>query len=116
MRVKALVLFVVTLALAASAWAAGTETLLYSFCAQTSCVDGNQPYGALIADAKGTSLWHDHTMAVPTTWQVYELTNSGGTWTETVIYSFLGASNNDGAYPFSGLVFDTAGNLYGMTY
>ena len=31
MRVKALVLFVVTLAFAASAWAAGTETIIYNF-------------------------------------------------------------------------------------
>ena len=47
MRVKALVLFVVTLDL--SRLLPGPlvlQTLLYSFCAQTSCVDGNQPQGA----------------------------------------------------------------------
>ena len=117
MRVKALVLFVVTLALAASAWAAGTETLLYSFCAQTSCVDGNQPQGALISDASGTHLYGTTIYGgTNNLGEVYELTLSGGTWTQSVIYSFLGASNNDGAYPFSGLAFDTAGNLYGTTY
>jgi len=116
MRVKALVLFVVTLALAASAWAAGTETLLYSFCAQTSCVDGNQPDGSLVSDSSGAHLYgttyYGGTNNLGT---VYELANSGGTWTQTVLYSFLGASNSDGAYPFAGLAMDTAGNLYGAT-
>jgi uncharacterized repeat protein (TIGR03803 family) len=34
-------------------------------------------------------------------------------WTHTVIYSFHGGS--DGENPFSGIVFDKAGNLYGTT-
>jgi len=115
MRVKALVLFVVTLAFAASAWA-GSETVLYSFCAQTSCVDGEQPYGSLIADTSGNHLYgttyYGGTSAFG---EVYELTNSGGSWSETVIYSFLGTSNSDGAYPDGGLVMDAAGNIYGTT-
>ena len=57
MRVKALVLFVVALAFAASAWAAGTETVLYNFCAQTSCVDGYIPFGSLVADSSGNHLY-----------------------------------------------------------
>jgi len=118
MRVKALVLFVVTLAFAASAWAAGTETVLYNFCAQTSCVDGNQPQGSLVADSSGNHLYGTTFYGgTNNLGEVYELTNSGGSWSETVIYSFLGASNNDGAYPFGGLVLDTTGkNLYGTTY
>lgn len=39
--------------------------------------------------------------------------NSNGSWTENVLYSFTGGS--DGAYPFAGLIFDAAGNLYGTT-
>jgi uncharacterized repeat protein (TIGR03803 family) len=35
-------------------------------------------------------------------------------WTETVLYAFLG-SPNDGAYPYSGVIFDRAGNIYGTT-
>ncbi len=117
MRVKTLVLFVVTLTFAVSAWA-GTETALYNFCAQTSCVDGAYPYGSLVADSSGNHLYG-------TTYEggadsnfgsVFELTNSGGTWTQTVIYSFLGPSNGDGAYPFAGLALDASGNLYGTTY
>src|SRR6202034_343046 len=37
--------------------------------------------------------------------------NSNGTWTETVLHSFLGST--DAAQPAVGVVMDTAGNLYG---
>lgn len=46
---------------------------------------------------------------------VFELTpNANDQWTEKVVYSFL--NNGKGGYnPLFGLVFDTAGNLYGTT-
>jgi uncharacterized repeat protein (TIGR03803 family) len=116
MRMKALVLFLVTLAFAASAWAAATETVLYSFCAQTSCVDGEQPYGTPVADASGHLYGTTYYGGANNFGAVYELTNSNGSWTESVIYSFTGPNNGDGANPFAGLVFDKAGNLYGTTY
>jgi uncharacterized repeat protein (TIGR03803 family) len=115
MRVKALVL-AVTLTLAVSAWAS-SETVLYSFCAQTSCVDGNQPYGTPVADSSGDHLYGTTYYGGANNYgEVYELTKSNGSWTESVIYSFTGSNNGDGANPFAGLVFDTAGNLYGTTY
>jgi hypothetical protein len=47
---------------------------------------------------------------------VFELTRgAGGTWTETVLYNF-GSHDGDGGGPEAGLIFDTAGNLYGTTY
>jgi len=46
---------------------------------------------------------------------VYELTLSGGVWSETVLYEFTGGTT-DGAYAYSPLTFDSAGNLYGTTY
>jgi len=115
MRVKALVLVAVTLMLVASAWAS-SETVLYNFCAQTSCVDGETPYGSLVADGSGNLYGTTYQGGAHSFGEVFELVNSNGTWSENVIYSFLGAGSNDGAYPFAGLVIDTAGNLYGTTY
>ncbi len=50
----------------------------------------------------------------PNGWgSVIELSHSGSGWTETILYAFQGG--NDGGAPYSGLVFDNAGNLYGTT-
>ncbi len=46
---------------------------------------------------------------------VFELSpGTGGTWAETVLYSFTNSAG-DGAYPFASVVLDDAGNLYGTT-
>jgi uncharacterized repeat protein (TIGR03803 family) len=42
---------------------------------------------------------------------VFKLTKNGGTWTYTSLHDFTGGS--DGAYPFSSVVIDAQGNLYG---
>ena len=44
---------------------------------------------------------------------VFELTPSGGGWTETVLYEF--GHGSDGAMPYGGVTFDTAGNIYTTT-
>jgi len=65
-------------------------------------------YGTTAYGGRGTDCWNG------TCGLVYELAPSGGGWDETIIHSFMGG--NDGATPFTGLVFDKAGNLYGTTY
>ena len=92
-----------------------TETVLYSF---TGGVDGGFPSGGLIADETGTL--YSTTTAGGTTGSgaVFKLTppaSGHSTWTETVIYSFLGFGFSDGATPYAGLVADAAGNLFGTT-
>lgn len=47
---------------------------------------------------------------------VFELTNSGGTWTENVLYALGYGDFGFGIYSDSGLITDSAGNLYGTTF
>ena len=44
---------------------------------------------------------------------VFELTPSGGGYTESIIHNF--GSGTDGPDPHAGVVLDTAGNVYGTT-
>jgi uncharacterized repeat protein (TIGR03803 family) len=92
-----------------------THTVLYSFTGQS---DGGQPYKGVTLDAQGnlygTAVVGGHFGACPEDGcgVAYKLTNSGGTWTQSVIHYFNG---KDGYGPGAGLSFDAAGNLYGMT-
>ena len=95
---------------------AGTETVLYNFCSQPNCADGNTPYTGLIFDAAGNlygTTSEGGTGCYPVgCGAVFQLTpTGGGGWTEAVLHSF---NHTDGEEPW-GLIFDTAGNLYGTT-
>jgi uncharacterized repeat protein (TIGR03803 family) len=89
-----------------------TESVLYTF---TSGADGANPYYADVIFDEAGNLYGTtveggaHNLGV-----VFELTPTGNGWSESVLYSFAGG--NDGANPYSGLLFDPAGNLYGTTY
>ncbi len=93
-----------------------TETVLYSFQAGT---DGWAPgQGDVVFDEAGNIYDTTEEGGGPGCdgtgcGTVYELLPTNGGWTESVLYSFTG--ENDGGYPFSGVIFDQAGNLYGTT-
>jgi len=95
-----------------------TENVLYSFCAVTGCADGWIPLAGLILDAAG-NLYGTTSLGGSSNYGengvVFELSSSGGVWTETVLYNFCSTSGCPGASPVSGLIFDAAGNLYGTT-
>jgi len=87
-----------------------TENVLWNF---TGGVDGGQPTSGVIFDRAGnlygtvpTNNYQGNTLGL-----VYELVPSGTGWTEKALYYFQGS--DDGAYPYAGLLFDAAGNLYG---
>jgi uncharacterized repeat protein (TIGR03803 family) len=106
------------LATASPAVAASSEQTLYSFCSGgSSCPDGGLPTGGVIFDTAG-NLYGTVGLGGANSWgAVFELTPNGGKWTEQVIYSFCPISGcTDGSYPTSGVIFDTAGNLYGTTF
>jgi hypothetical protein len=101
-----------------SAGGAWTETVLYSFPVPlTGEVSG--PFGGLLVRENGavfgTTLEGTGTSCMDCG-AVYELSppaSPGGTWSETVVYSFTGA-NGDGRAP-AGLLYRD-GALYGTTY
>ena len=93
------------------AWATAREKVIYSF---TGGNDGSSPIGILTLGKKGSLYGVASRGGTSENGVVFELTpGAGGNWTETVLYSFAGGS--DGAFPVEGVIFDKAGNLYGVT-
>jgi uncharacterized repeat protein (TIGR03803 family) len=87
----------------------GKETTLYSF---SGVPDGENPlYENLVMDAKGNLYGTTYGGGVSNQGTVFKINVATGV--EEVLYSFAGGT--DGALPYSGLVFDRAGNLYGAT-
>ena len=92
-----------------------TENVIYSFCSVASCADGANPtYSYLIFDSFGNLYGTAYAGGANGYGAVFELSPSGGGWTEKVLYSF--ANSPDGANPVNGLIVDSVGNLYGTTW
>jgi uncharacterized repeat protein (TIGR03803 family) len=90
-----------------------TEKVVYSFL--NNGTDGTVPKAAVIFDAAGNLYGTTNQGGTYTLGVLFELTPAaGGTWTETVLHNF--GNGTDGAVPYSALIFDSAGNLYGTTY
>ena len=95
--------------------ATGQEKLLYSFCPGGGvCVDGSYPYATLAIDTQGNLFGASKFGGAYGFGAVFEITQAGQ---ESVLYSFCpsGPPCVDGESPTTGLVIDTAGNLYGTT-
>lgn len=96
---------------------AGVHTVLYNF---TGGSDGGEPYKGVTLDSQGNLYGtagvggkyvgpcSDTGCGV-----VFKLTNSGGTWKQTVIHYFTGG--NDGWGPGSGVTVDANAAVYGTT-
>jgi len=76
--------------------------------------DGAEPnFGSLTFDGAGNLYGTTELGGFNLDGSVYELSRNGSGWTKTILYSLHGGA--DGQYPFGGVVFDSAGNLYGTT-
>jgi len=99
--------------------ASGTLTTLYSFCAQSGCVDGASSYAGLVQAANGNfygTTYYGGAIAGPYGYgagTVFQITASG---TLTTLYSFCSRSGCvDGYSPYAALVQATNGDFYGTT-
>jgi uncharacterized repeat protein (TIGR03803 family) len=89
-----------------------TESVIYSFGGGS---DGAHPWAPLVRDSSGV-LYGTTIVGGSGNGTVFLLAPpavAGGSWTETVLYSFKG--NGDGTQPYAGLTLGKNGVLYGAT-
>jgi uncharacterized repeat protein (TIGR03803 family) len=101
-----------------------TSEVFYSFCLQDDCADGDTPEASLTRDAAGNLYGTASKGGRDGPYcggslgcgVVFKLKPThGGGWQERVLHRFA-AFAGDGQYPFSGVVMDAAGNVYGTTF
>jgi uncharacterized repeat protein (TIGR03803 family) len=88
-----------------------TESILWSFGATSA--DAAYPEGGLLLGADGNLYGAGNAGGANGSGAVFKLARSGSGWAETVVWSLGGAG--DGTYPYSSLIQDGQGNLYGTT-
>jgi len=89
-----------------------SETVLFSFAGGAS--DGAWPCGRLAIDSSGNIYGTASGGGTNANGTVFELSESGGVWTETTLYKFAGGTT-DGVTPQGNVVIDSHGNLWGTT-
>jgi uncharacterized repeat protein (TIGR03803 family) len=93
---------------------AGFLTTLYSFCSQSGCVDGSNPYAGLVRATNGAFYGTTARSGANGNGTAFAVTEAGGFLN---LYSFCALSLcSDGREPFGGLIQDTNGRLYGTTF
>ncbi|MGH9641688.1 MAG: choice-of-anchor tandem repeat GloVer-containing protein [Terriglobales bacterium] len=92
----------------------GKEMIFYTFCSQSNCNDGANPFSSgLVLDNAGNLYGTTFRGGANGTGAVFEVSWNG---TEKVLYSFCNqAGCVDGANPAAGVVLDASGTLYGTT-
>jgi uncharacterized repeat protein (TIGR03803 family) len=89
----------------------GTETVIHDFNSAFPTLDGAHPYGGLVV-RMGLLYGTTQLGGVGNLGTVFSITKTGGYVT---LYNFKGGAT-DGQGPNAGVLFDTAGNIYGTTY
>ena len=88
-----------------------TKTTLHTF---GHGEDGAVPSGPLLFDKAGNLYGETFVGGNAGGGTIFKLTNTGSGWKEDILFNFGLASG--GYEPNGGLIFDSAGNLYGTTY
>ena len=84
------------------------ETVIHNF----TGFDGSDPMAEITFDQSGSAYGSAAQGGAHGVGVIYELVQSGGGWTESILYSF---NVIDGLSPQSPLTLDASGNLYGTT-
>jgi len=87
-----------------------TYHILHRFASYST--DGQTPYGGLVMDASGNFYGTTEYGGSKGNGTVFKFSFTAGHWKKTVVYDF--PNWHEGALPNSTLVFDKAGNLYGI--
>jgi uncharacterized repeat protein (TIGR03803 family) len=88
---------------------AGKFKVLYSFCAQTNCTDGSNPFGGLTQGSNG-NFYGTANLGGSDYGTIFELTTGG---VLTTLHTF---DYTDGGYPVSAPIEASDGNFYGTTW
>jgi len=86
-------------------------SLLYSLQGPNNSNVITGPVGNLVMDAAGNLYGTTLQDGAFGFGAVFKLSPANGSWTYTALHDFTGGS--DGGYPYSNLVFDSSGNIYG---
>ena len=88
--------------------------VLYTFCPGGNCGGGAVPNGPLLPDAAGNLYGMTYGGGSASRGAVFELSQSGGNWSESALYSFCQQADCvDGEQPSGGLAMDGTGVLFG---
>jgi uncharacterized repeat protein (TIGR03803 family) len=100
-----------TIKLTPAATGEWTATVLHTF--NNNGTDGADPDGCLTFDSSGNLYGATFSGGAYGWGTVFELTpTTSAPWTETILHSFNNVAS-EGGFPNGGLIFDSAGNLYG---
>jgi uncharacterized repeat protein (TIGR03803 family) len=106
-------LFAAVITLASSALAA--ERVVYAFAGGNDGIGSNDLISDHAGNLYGTTSNGGGSAGAGTVYELSPPTQTGGSWTETILYSFS-YTQGYGIGPLAGLVMDSAGNLYGSTW
>jgi uncharacterized repeat protein (TIGR03803 family) len=101
-----------------AASAASTYKVIRPFCAQAQCTDGKNPQSPLITDAAGNVYGVTLYGGLQNSGTIFELVpNQAKTaYSYRRLHSFCSRPGcADGSYPYTALILDSHGNLYGTT-
>ncbi len=90
-----------------------TETIIYPF-PNNQTNHGTEPFAPVILDSAGNLYGTASAGGQYRAGAAFKLSPGAGGWTYTALHIF--GAKGDGAAPWGGLAFDSAGNLYGTTF